>query len=51
MHDDERCVLADTGANELIRPAGVQPPMRSTKVHLTLADGNTTFAWRTRDGE
>ena len=21
------------------------------KVHLTLADGNTTFAWRTRDGE
>ena len=51
VHDDERCVLADTGANELIRPAGVQPPMRSTKVHLTLADGNTTFAWRTRDGE
>ena len=28
--DDERCVLADTGANELIRPAGAQPPMRST---------------------
>ena len=51
VSDDERCVLADTGANELIRPAGVQPPMRSTKVHLTLADGNTTFAWRTRDGE
>ncbi|CAE7816426.1 unnamed protein product [Symbiodinium sp. CCMP2592] len=49
--EEERCVLADTGANELIRPVGPQPPARSSQVRLTLADGNTTCAWRTRDGE
>ena len=47
----EKLVLADSGANELIRPAGESAPPRSTKVSLTLADGNLTFAWRTRDGE
>ena len=51
MPQEERYVLADTGANELIRPAGEGQPPRSTKVSLTLADGNMTFAWRTRDGE
>ena len=48
---EERRVLADTGANELIRPAGEGQPQRSCKEYLTLADGNTTFAYRTRDGE
>ncbi|OLP85945.1 Retrovirus-related Pol polyprotein from transposon TNT 1-94 [Symbiodinium microadriaticum] len=47
----ETLVLADSGANELIRPAGDAAPSRSTKVSLTLADGNLTFAWKTRDGE
>ncbi|CAE7661265.1 unnamed protein product [Symbiodinium sp. CCMP2592] len=44
-------VLADTGANEVIRPTGNGPPPRSSSVSLTLADGNEVEAWRTRDGE
>ncbi|CAE7938846.1 unnamed protein product, partial [Symbiodinium necroappetens] len=50
-HSGNTLVLADSGANELIRPAGDAAPSRSTKVSLTLADGNLTFAWKTRDGE
>eukprot|EP00439_Symbiodinium_sp_Y106_P042014 s1513_g5.t1 len=48
---EDDLVLADTGANEVIRPTGNGPPPRSSSVSLTLADGNEVEAWRTRDGE
>ena len=44
-------VLADSGANEVIRPAQDQPPPRSTQVDLTLADGSAIPSYRSRDGE
>ncbi|CAE7333942.1 unnamed protein product [Symbiodinium natans] len=44
-------VLADSGANEVIRPAQDQPPPRSMQVDLTLADGSAIPSYRSRDGE
>ena len=44
-------MLADSGANEVIRPAQDQPPPRSMQVDLTLADGSAIPSYRSRDGE